>query len=211
MTILYSAIIGYLLGSVNPAFIFGKMHGLDLRKEGTGNLGASNAKVVLGWKYFAMTVAYDVTKCILAMLIASRLLHGDAIAQAAAGCAAIWGHCYPFYLGFQGGKGFASMIGMIAFMDIKCALILLVLGIAGSFATNYIVFGTMTFAIGVPIYLYFIAHAPMEICAMTAVTSLMMIWKHKVNFEKLLRKEEMGINGKKIGIKLLKDKEETKE
>ena len=207
MIYLYSIIIGYLLGSVNPCYIFGRLHGLDMRKEGTGNCGASNAKVVLGWKYFFMCTAYDVSKCALAMFLVQYLLKGAELPSVTAGCAAIMGHCFPFYLGFKGGKGFASLIGLSAFMTIPGTLILLALGISGSFLTNYIVFGTLTFIVGVPLYLYFFTTASSSAVLAVTVICIIMLFKHRINLVRFLRKQEIGINGDPVGIKLLKDTE----
>ena len=200
MIYIYAAIIGYLLGTVNPAYLFGRMKGIDIRTVGSGNAGASNAKVVLGWKYFFMTAVYDVVKCAVAMGIAQYVLKGDATVTVAAGAAAIIGHCYPFYMGFRGGKGFASLIGLAAYINFPAALIVLLISIAAAFATNYIVTATMTFVIGVPIYLWFFMDTTMSVRVIMTLVSIMMTWRHRMNFARLLKGEEIGINGKSVGF-----------
>ncbi len=200
MIYIYAAIIGYLLGTVNPAYLFGRMKGIDIRTVGSGNAGASNAKVVLGWKYFFMTAVYDVVKCAVAMGIAQYVLKGDATVTVVAGAAAIIGHCYPFYMGFRGGKGFASLIGLAAYINFPAALIVLLISIAAAFATNYIVTATMTFVIGVPIYLWFFMDTTMSVRVIMTLVSIMMTWRHRMNFARLLKGEEIGINGKSVGF-----------
>ena len=111
--------IGYLFGLFQTAYIYGKLHGIDIRNYGSGNAGTTNTLRVLGTKAGLIVLAGDILKCILA-IAAVRLLfaggvHEDMYYLLAmyAALGAILGHDYPFYLGFKGGKGIAATAGMI--------------------------------------------------------------------------------------------------
>jgi glycerol-3-phosphate acyltransferase PlsY len=107
-----SIIIGYLLGSILPAYIFGKLKGVDIRKEGTKNAGTSNAYTVLGLGYAIPTGFYDFFKGLLAILIADNL-GASFIFMQISGIAAIVGHVFPFYIRFRGGQGAATASGIM--------------------------------------------------------------------------------------------------
>ena len=111
--------IGYLLGNFQTAYIYGRMHGVDIRQMGSGNAGTTNTLRVFGAKAGLIVFVGDVLKCAIAV-VAARLLFGGSrpdilyllMLYGAAG--AILGHNFPFYLGFRGGKGIAATAGLIA-------------------------------------------------------------------------------------------------
>ena len=107
-------IIGYLLGGILPAFIFGKIKGIDIREEGTKNAGTANAFKVLGLSYAIPTALYDTLKGLLAMLIAYSL-NANFIFIQISGLAVIVGHVFPFYLNFRGGQGNATATGLLLY------------------------------------------------------------------------------------------------
>ncbi|MFX1478298.1 MAG: glycerol-3-phosphate acyltransferase [Promethearchaeota archaeon] len=113
-----SIIIGYLLGTILPAYWFGRLKGLDIRKEGTKNAGTSNAYTVLGLVYAIPTGFYDFFKGLLAIFIAD-VLGANFIFVQISGLAAIVGHVFPIYLRFRGGQGAATASGiMFAYLRI---------------------------------------------------------------------------------------------
>ncbi len=109
-----SIIMGYLLGAILPAFIFGKLKGIDVREEGTKNPGTTNAFKVLGLPYAILTALYDTLKGLLAMLFAFSL-GVNAIIWQVSGLMVIVGHVFPFYLKFRGGQGNATATGLLLF------------------------------------------------------------------------------------------------
>jgi len=109
-----SVVIGYFLGSVLPAFLFGKLKGIDIREEGTKNAGTANTFRVLGLSYAIPTALYDTLKGLLAMLIAYSLRVNFVFWQLS-GIAAIIGHIFPFYINFRGGQGVATATGLLLF------------------------------------------------------------------------------------------------
>lgn len=105
-------VIGYLLGSILPAYFIGRLRGIDIRREGQGNPGAENTYHVLGLWPAAVTATYDVLKGVAAMGIAYAL-KVDPVFIYMSGIAALIGHVFPFYLGFTGGQGAAASSGLI--------------------------------------------------------------------------------------------------
>lgn len=105
-------LIGYLLGTVNPGYILGKLKGIDIREEGTGNAGTSNVHIVLGFKYGLLTAIYDTLKGIIAIFIALAI-GADFVFAHICGLTAIVGHIFPFYMQFKGGQGIATASGLM--------------------------------------------------------------------------------------------------
>ena len=110
-----SLIIGYVLGSLNPGYLIGRMKGIDIREIGTKNPGTSNVWHSLGKKYGILTAAYDIFKSLIVCIIAIYLLNLNYFLAQFAGIMAIIGHVFPFYLRFHGGKGVAAAIGMLPY------------------------------------------------------------------------------------------------
>ena len=202
MELVYASLIGYALGCINPCFLIGKLKGIDVREFGSKNPGASNAKILFGWKYFFIVFLYDSTKAMISMFIAKALFPLNHQAFTLAGVAAIIGHMFPFYLKFKGGKGAASSVGFILALDWKAGLIALAISVGVSLIFNWIVLMTYTLAIFNPLYCYL--NFPKEIYALIGLLfiSFFMFKKHMVNIKKLINKKEIGINGNYVGTKI---------
>lgn len=184
-------LLGYLLGCSSMAWYLAKLANADLRNGGSGNLGASNAVVLLGWKAGVLTALHDIGKAVLAVLIAKWLLPGSDFAGAAAGVACVLGHIFPFWLKFKGGKGFASFWGMTLALNWRLALVLCAAVIVVTVITDYIVCGTLTTVISVPVYIGFTQGFPLALilCIATAV----ILWKHRENYPRMLNGTELGL------------------
>ncbi len=184
-------LLGYLLGCSSMAWYLAKLAKADLRSGGSGNLGASNAVVLLGWKAGVLTALHDIGKAVLAVLIAEWLLPGSDFAGAAAGVACVLGHIFPFWLKFKGGKGFASFWGMTLALNWRLALVLCAAVIVVTVITDYIVCGTLTTVISVPVYVGFTQGVPLALilCIATAV----ILWKHRENYPRMLNGTELGL------------------
>lgn len=187
---LISALLGYLLGCSSMALYISKLKGVNITKSGTGNLGASNAMVLMGWGAGVLVAVHDIGKAVLASFLAKWLFPEAAYAGITAGAASTMGHMFPFYLRFKGGKGLASYFGMILAWNWKIALIVFAAGVVITLATNYIVIATVSIVLFFPIYLAFTAGwVPAVI---TAAVSLVILWKHRVNFVRLKNGTEVG-------------------
>jgi len=195
-------LMGYFLGCSNMAWYLARIQKADLRAGGTGNLGASNAVVLLGWKAGVLTAVHDIGKAFLAVLMTGLLFPDLEHGQAAAGVACVLGHIFPFWLKFRGGKGFASYFGMTLALNWKLALIVGIAIVVVTFVTDYIVCGTLTTIISVPLYVGFTRSWIMALilCIATAV----IIYKHRENFPRMLNGTELGLRSAIRGDNRLK-------
>lgn len=186
-------LVGYLLGTSSMAFYLSKLTKKDVRKSGSGNLGASNTMALLGWKAAVLVGAHDIGKAWLAVLLAQWIFPDVAYAGAVAGVASVIGHIFPFYLKFKGGKGLASYIGLTAGLDIRLALVIVVVVLGIMVLTDYIALGALAMVVIVPAVSVFTQGwiLALILCAATAV----MIYKHIENLARIVRGEEMGFRG----------------
>ena len=138
--------IGYICGLLQTGYLVGKMNHVDIRKEGSGNAGSTNALRVMGWKAGAMTFAGDVIKCLAAVLIA-RYLYRDTeyvpLLAMYAGMGATLGHNFPFYLKFKGGKGIAVLAGLVLATGFVMVPIPLTAFLIAVLLTRYVSLGSL--------------------------------------------------------------------
>lgn len=190
-----SIIIGYLLGSISPAALIAKIKKTNLRKTGTKNLGATNTTLVLGKKFGAIVMIFDIAKGAVSVIIAKLLFREIAmLAGLLAGSAAVVGHMFPFYLKFRGGKGLAAYGGMILAFDPLTFLLLLIIGLICAFVLNYGIALTASAAVLFP----FVTAArnisspyviPLTVIA--ALTSAVLLVRHWGNIYRAFTKKEM--------------------
>jgi glycerol-3-phosphate acyltransferase PlsY len=185
-------LVAYLLGCSNMALYIAKMKKQNLRNGGTGNLGASNATLLMGWRVGVAVGAHDIGKSALAVILAELIFPDLPAIGAVAGVASIMGHIFPFYLKFKGGKGFASFIGMSVALNWKIALVVLALMVIVTVITDYIVAGTMTTIVLVPVSIGFMTQSvvvPLILLIATAVIT----YKHRENFVRMYNGTEIGL------------------
>lgn len=182
----------YLLGCSNMAYYIAKWKKADIQAAGSGNLGASNATVLLGWRAGVLTAVHDIGKALLAVLAAQWLFPEKPLIGAVAGVACVLGHIFPFWLKFKGGKGFASYIGMTIALNWKLALVVLALVLIVTVITDYIVVGTMTTVVSVPVALGILTHSVILPLILLVATGVI-IYKHRENFPRILNGTEIGL------------------
>ena len=185
-------LLAYSMGCASMALYVSKYKKVDIRKAGSGNLGASNTMVLLGWKAAILVGLHDIGKAVLAVVLAKLLCPEQPLIQAAAGVACVLGHMFPFYLRFKGGKGFASYLGMTFALNWKFALIVLIAVIIVTLVSDYIVAGTMTTIIVVPAYMGY-ASRSLPLAAILCIATAAMLIKHKDNYVRLLNGTEVGL------------------
>ena len=200
MGYLFAIILGYLLGCSNLAFYISKAAKKDIRKDGTGNLGASNATILFGWRAGVAVVVHDAGKALLAVVLAGMLFPDLEYAGAAAGVAAVLGHVFPFYLNFRGGKGTASFVGMTLALNWRLAVAALVILVLATLITDYLVIGTFSTIAVVPVWLGLFQQDSV-LMAIVCVASFTILWKHRENIGRMLRKEEIGLRSTLRGEK----------
>ena len=188
-----SAAIGYGLGQLSPAALISKMKGKDLRKNGTGNLGATNTMIVFGKTYGILVMIFDVLKAYFAIKIAEWLFPMMKFAGLNAGCFAVIGRVFPAYMEFHGGKGVAAFAGMILAYDIRTLLIILAIAILLMIVTDFGTWGPVSAAVLFPLWLWIRTQSLVVFISVAAVGGLI-IYKHKENFERLREGEEILVS-----------------
>ena len=185
-------VIGYLLGCSNLAFLIAKFKGVDLASGGSGNPGASNATILMGWRIGVLVGVHDAGKALLAVFLASLLFPNTEGIKVVAGAACVLGHIFPAFLKFKGGKGFASYIGMSLALSWKFALIVIVAVIIVTILFDYLVIGTTLTVVSLPIYLFFSSAGWIAVIAACIATAVI-IYKHRINYVRMIKGTEIGL------------------
>ena len=149
--VILCVLIGYFIGCIHGSKIAQFLSGVDLKKTGHGNAGASNATLSLGWKYGILVAIIDIGKGVVAIIGVNRFLADTAffteeqmwLLAYTVAAGVILGHNFPFHMGFNGGKGTASIIGILLAVDWKIGLFALIVFVLLSFATNYLIVGVL--------------------------------------------------------------------
>lgn len=203
MSYLLAALLGYFLGCSNMAYWLGLIKKVDIRNNGSGNLGASNATVLLGWKAGIVVAVHDIGKAVLAVVLAKLLFPGLEAVGAAAGVACVLGHIFPFYLKFKGGKGLASFWGLILALNWKVALAMLLLGVVLTVVTDFISVAALSISVTAPVGIWFLEGSilvPLILFIATAV----MIFKHIENIQRIINRTEIGLRSTAKGERRIK-------
>ena len=203
MAYLIIVLAAYLLGSSSMAYCLSLIKKVDIRKNGSGNLGASNATVLFGWGAGVIVAVHDIGKAVLAVLLAKLLFPELEYAGAAAGVACVLGHIFPFYLKFKGGKGLASFWGMMLALNWKVALVMLALGLVITVVTDYISLAALSICVTAPVGIWLTTGGivvPLILCIATVV----MIFKHIENIHRILNHTEIGLRSTAKGEKRMK-------
>ena len=182
--------LGYLLGCSNMAKYIAAMKKVDLSAGGSGNPGASNAVILMGWSAGVLVAIHDIGKAALAVILARLMFPGAPLIGATAGVAAVLGHIYPFWMKFQGGKGFASYLGMTIALHWKFAIAVLLLVVVVTLITDYIVAATTTTIVLVPIGLGLLTHS-LLLPLILLIASLVIAWKHRDNYVRIYNGTEI--------------------
>lgn len=186
-------LIGYGVGCVQSAFIVGKLHGIDIRKHGSGNAGTTNVLRTLGGKAGATVFLVDFLKCFLTTVIIYHIFNYfdlDGFLYAAyGGAGVILGHNFPFYLKFKGGKGIACSMGLITALNIPLGIIICVSGFLVAIVSKYISLASISAAILVPL-VYFLAGIRGEVLIIVLFLALLALFQHRANIKRLIKGEE---------------------
>lgn len=203
--IILCLIIGYIFGCFQTGYIYGKCHGIDIRQYGSGNAGTTNTLRVLGKKAGYITYLGDALKAIFAILLVKYVIYGYLLIPsvdfnlllAYTGLGVAFGHNYPFYLGFKGGKGIATTSGVMLALDLRIGLI----GIIGFFIlfciTRYVSIGSLYMSLAFPICVLIFYPGQWHLFAVSAIFWLMAWVRHKENIKRLLNGTENRFERKK--------------
>ena len=190
--IIIPVVIAYLLGNISPSIILGKIHGIDIKKEGSGNAGTTNALRVLGKKAALITLVIDIGKGVLAVII-GRLI-GDAAVGYFCALAVFCGHIWPCFYRFKGGKGVATAFGAILAVNWILGLSALGIVAVGVALSQRMSVGSLLGSVTFPLICWLLEPDFIHIGCIMAVIVLI---KHRANIGRLFRGEEPKMNFKK--------------
>ncbi len=211
-TTLVLIVIGYLLGSIPFGLLLTRAAGLgDIRKVGSGNIGATNVLRTGRRDIAAATLLLDGGKAALAYVICAwtavgieHFLRGDVftiedyspLAGYVGGASAFVGHCFPVWLKFKGGKGVATFLGLLIAADLTLAIIFAVAWLATAFLSRMSSLAALVATVAVPAAMFFL-HFPMIAVAIIGGLGVLIFWRHSANISRLLKGTEPKIGAKK--------------
>ncbi len=192
-------IVGYLFGCVHGSQIIGNYKKINIKENGMKNAGATNATLLLGFKYGLLVAFIDILKAIISLLFISYLLIKFNVmydAQVAIlyinALFVIIGHNFPLTMNFKGGKGTASLFGVLLFFNWTFAVMSLFILLLFAIITNYFVTGTLMVYVT---FVMYTAHTFGQIPALIATMFVILFFiKHRENFRRILQKEEVKVS-----------------
>ncbi|MFC7442143.1 glycerol-3-phosphate 1-O-acyltransferase PlsY [Laceyella putida] len=188
-------VISYLLGSISFSYLLTKwLKGVDIRDYGSGNAGATNTSRVLGKGPAVVVFLLDALKGMAAVGLGYWLANGHNadVMMMVCGIAAIIGHNWPIFLGFRGGKGIATTVGVTLLIGFTAALIAGVCAILFILFTRYVSVGSLVFTTIVPVAMW-ILDFPAALVWLMLIVTVMAIWRHKQNLINLIKGKERKI------------------
>ena len=187
---------GYLLGSIPSAYLLVRAAGRgDVRRVGSGNVGATNAMRAAGWKLALLVAVLDVGKGVLAVVL-MRAVTADPAWAAAAGLAAVLGHCFPVWLSFSGGKGVATAAGAIGSLALAPVAAVAGVWVVLLALTRVVSLSSVIAAAVFPVAFHYLVRPPLPVSLCAAATVLVIIYRHRDNLVRLVRGDEPRLGRK---------------
>lgn len=186
--------LGYIFGCLQWSYIIGKLlKKQDIRNLGGGNAGASNTVTVFGWKMGVAVGLLDILKAIISIIIIRYILKStDMFELYLNGTSVVLGHNYPFFMGFKGGKGTASTVGMMLAINYKLGLLGILVIFLVTVLSDYIALGTMALVSFFVIATLYLGYGPQ--CLVLAIfLALLSAYKHLPNMKRILARQESGL------------------
>ncbi len=196
LDLLVRVLVAYLLGSVNGALLIGRFRGVDIRTQGSGNAGGTNALRTQGWAFAVGVIVIDVGKAVSAVQWVPTALTAPVFSSewlaAACGFAAVLGHVYPVFHGFRGGKGVATVLGTLLALSFPLLLGMLAVWLFTMFVFGYVGLGSMIAASALPLLAQYAGAlgviSPDEVLPLTVfgvVCAVFVVWTHRSNIARM--------------------------
>jgi len=190
----FVSVLAYLLGNFATAYLVSKAFAkIDIRNYGSGNAGSTNVLRVLGAKPAAITFAGDALKGAVAVLLGGYL--AGSWGQVLAGVFVVIGHNWPIVLKYKGGKGIATTIGLMIPIDPIMVAIIVAVGVVTIAITRYVSLASISGMIIFPVAMI-LTRKPAEYIAMSIILSVMALYRHKDNIQRLIKGKESKIGHK---------------
>ncbi len=187
--------LSYLFGATPTSYWVGRaFQGIDLRQHGSGNLGATNALRVMGWRWAVPVMIVDVAKGFVPVRFFPGLVDASFGWTLAFGAAAIFGHMFSLWVGFRGGKGVATSAGVFLGLAPWAVLAAFVVWSAVAATTRYVSMASMSAAVALPALVALTPHrGGPALLWFTVALALFVVWAHRSNVRRLVRGEESRI------------------
>ncbi len=190
---LITPVLGYFFGAIPFGLLIGLLLGVDVRTQGSKNIGATNVSRVVGKRWGAITLLCDCLKgffpVVIAVIVLPEEMANRELIVAITGVAAVLGHMFSIYLRFTGGKGVATGLGVFLYLSPVALGISLVVFVVSVAVSGFVSVGSLLASGLMPFWLYFLGASPVTISAATLIAVLIWI-KHHGNISRLLKKEE---------------------
>lgn len=193
MVLALGIICAYLIGSIPFGIVVGRgIFGVDPRNVGSGNIGAANAMRALGPTGAALVLLGDVVKGVVPTALATYWLGYGHWGVAAVGLATIVGHNWSIFLGFRGGKGVATGLGVLVVLSWQATIVFAVVWFATVALTRYSSLGSILASFAVPVSLA-LMHAPVSYEVYALIALVLVVWRHAANISRLMAGTELRI------------------
>ncbi len=180
-------ILSYLVGAIPTSYLAGRMfRGIDLRKHGSGNLGATNLYRTLGWKYAIPVGLFDIAKGAVPVVLFAPQVSASERVAVACGIAAVLGHVYSVFVRFRGGKGVATAAGVMLGLAPYAVLALIVLWALIVFGTGYVSLGSIVAAALLPLAVWVLHPGARGLLPVIGLVAAGIVWLHRANIRRLL-------------------------
>lgn len=184
MEIIVCLLIGYAIGTISPAYIIGALRGVDIRKKGSGNAGASNVMIVFGKVAGIACALLDIVKPCIAIWITRKLFPLFNLAFPLTGAACILGHIFPFYMKFKGGKGLACLGGVVLMTDVRLFATLILIELVVVLVVNYICVVPMSASVAYSV-IYGVMYKDFPAAIIFFVVAVVIFIKHTENLKRI--------------------------
>lgn len=202
-------VIGYAFGLIQTGYLYGRFKHMDIRQHGSGNAGSTNVLRVMGKKAALMVFLGDYLKAVIAMCLVRLIFRNSAspdLLSLYAGLGVTLGHNYPCYLHFKGGKGIASLAGIMTAMDLRVTLVCFIFFTVSVFVTRYVSLGSVLVSVSFFVslvvfeqmgsYRVALSSRP-EFYILGAVLMCLALWRHRANIKRLLSGTESKLGASK--------------
>ncbi len=190
MTFTALVVFAYFLGAIPFGLLLARFFAdIDIRALGSGNIGATNVNRVLGRKLGAGTLLCDIAKGMIPVFMARVLLPGETESQTLVGLAAFLGHCFPVYLRFNGGKGVATMFGVLTILSFSSALIVFAIWAVAARLSKISSLGALSASVALPVVSHFFV-SQWGVTLVMVMMSVVLIYRHKDNIRRLREGKE---------------------
>jgi acyl phosphate:glycerol-3-phosphate acyltransferase len=195
-------LVAYLLGTLLGSLILGRLRGVDIRAMGSGNAGATNALRTQGKLFALLVLAIDIAKGVFAVWwLPTAILPAVGIdphlprewLTVACGFAVILGHVYPVWFRFRGGKGFATVIGVVAAIELRLLVPLLATWIVVLLVTGYVGLATMLSAVALIVAVYVLEPDNLPLICICATVTVFIVYTHRSNIARMAAGQESRV------------------